>query len=85
LVERWRRGRGGKHAAAESGIDDLLIQLADPLVQLAGVEAFTGEGVPVGLCLGPGGDCGPLVLSRRIRVDDGLLVEMPAFAALGRP
>jgi hypothetical protein len=52
--------------AAEPGIGDLLVQLADPLVQFAGVEAFAGEGVPVGLGLGPVGDRGPLVFGGRV-------------------
>jgi hypothetical protein len=34
------------------------------------------------LCLGPVGDCDPLVFSGRVGVDDGFVVEVPAFAAL---
>ena len=64
---------------------DLLVDLADLLVQFAGVEAFTSEGVPVGLGLGPVGDRGPLVFGGRVGVDDGFVVEVPAFAALRGP
>ena len=71
--------------AAEPGLGDLLVQLADPLVQLAGVEAFTGQEVPACLRLGPVGDQVPLVLRRRVRVDDGFVIEVPAFAALRGP
>ena len=71
--------------AAKPGIGDLLVQLADPLVQLASVQTFTGEGVPVGLRLGPVGDRGPLVFGGRGGVDDGFVVEVPAFAALRGP
>ena len=73
---------GGEYLAAEPGVGDLLIQLADPLIQLASVEAFTGQRVPVGLCLGPVGDRGPLVLRDRVRVDDRFVIEVPALAAL---
>ena len=34
------------------------------------------------MCLGPVGDCDPLVFSGRVGVDDGFVVEVPAFAAL---
>ena len=68
--------------AAEPGVGDLLVQFADPLVQLAGVQAFVGQGVPVGLRLGPVGDRDPLVLRRRVGIDDGFVVEVPAFATL---
>ena len=71
--------------AAEPGIGDLLVQLADPLVQLAGVEAFAGQEVPAFLRLGPVGDQRPLVLGSRVRVDDGFVVQVPAFAALRGP
>ena len=76
---------GGEYLAAEPGLGDLLVQLADPLVQVARVEAFTGQGVPVGLRLCPVADCGPLVLRGRVRVDDGFVVQVPAFAALRGP
>ena len=62
-----------------------LVQLADPLVQLAGIEAFAGQEVPAFLRLGPVGDQCPLVLGRRVRVDDGFVVQVPAFAALRGP
>ena len=35
--------------------------------------------------LGPVGDQLPLVLRRRVRIDDGLLVQVPAFTALRGP
>jgi len=60
-----------------------MVQLADALVELVRVEAFAGQGVPVGLRLGAAGDRGPLVLAGRGRVDDGFVLEVPAFAALG--
>ena len=72
----------GKDRAAHPGVGDLLVQLADPLVQLGGVEAFGGQGVPVGLRLGPVGDPGPLLVVRRVRLHDRLVVQVPAFAAL---
>ena len=50
-----------------------------------GVEAFAGQEVPAFLRLGPVGDQRPLVLRRRVRVDDGFVVEVPAFAALRGP
>jgi hypothetical protein len=75
----------GQHPTADSSIGDLLVQLADPLFQLASVKAFTGQGVPVGLRLGPVGDRGALVLGSRVRVDDGFVVQVPAFAALRGP
>ena len=73
---------GREHVAAHPGVGDLLVQLADPLVQLCGVEAFGGQGVPVGLRLGPVGDPGPLLVVGRVRLDDRLVVQVPAFAAL---
>ena len=72
-----------EHVAAHPRVGDLLVQLADPLVQLGRVEAFVGEGVPVGLRLGAVGDQGPLLPGGRVGVDDGFVVEVPAFAALG--
>ena len=72
----------GEHGAAHPGVGDLLVQLADPLVQVGDVEAFAGEGVAVGLGLGAVGDLGPLLFGGRVRVDDGFVVEVPAFAAL---
>ena len=41
--------------------------------------------VPACLRLGPVGDQVPLVLRRRVRVDDGFVVQVPAFAALRGP
>jgi hypothetical protein len=38
--------------------------------------------VPVGLRLGPIGDTGPLLVVRRVRLNDRLVVQEPAFAAL---
>ena len=74
-----------EHVPAHPGVGDLLVQLADPLLQLSRVEAFVGERVPVGLGLGAVGDQGPLLGGGRVGVDDGLVVEVPAFAALGGP
>ena len=75
----------GQDLAAEPGIGDLLIQLADSGVQVAGVEAFASEEVPAFLRLGPVSNQCPLVLGSRVGVDDELLVEVPAFAALRGP
>ena len=57
----------------------------DPLVQLARVEAFAGQGVPACLRLGPVGHRRPLGLGGRVGVDDRLVFEMPAFATLCGP
>ena len=81
MASRPRR----QDSAAKPGIGDLLVQFADPLVQLAGVEALTGQKVPAFLRLGAVGDQVPLLLGRRVRVDDGFMVEVPAFAALRGP
>jgi hypothetical protein len=72
-------------STAKPRIGDLLVQFADPLVQLAGVEALTSQKVPAFLRLGAVGDQVPLLLGRGVRVDDGFMVEVPAFAALRRP
>jgi hypothetical protein len=82
-VERWRRGRAGrKDRAAEPDVGDLLVQFADPLVEFGSVEAFGGQGVPVGLRLGPVGDLGTLLVVRRAWLDYRFVVQVPAFAAL---
>ena len=73
---------GREHVASHPGVADLLVQLADPLVQLCGVEAFGGQGVPVGLGLGPVSDVGLLLVVGRVRLDDRLVIQVPAFAAL---
>ena len=72
-----------QYVPAHPGVGDLLVQLADPLLQLGRVEALIGEGVPVGLGLGAVGDQGLLLGGGRVGFDDGFLVEVPAFAALG--
>ena len=71
-----------KDCAAHPCVGDPLVQLADPLVQLGGVEAFGGQGVPVGLGLGSVGDPGLLLVVRWVWLDDRFVVEVPAFAAL---
>ena len=73
---------GREHGAAHPGVADLLVQLEDPLVQFCGVEAFGGQGVPVGLGLGPVSDMGLLLVVGRVRLDDWLVIQVPAFAAL---
>ena len=75
----------GQHPTAESSIGDRLVKLADPLIQLTRIEAFAGQEVPAFLRLGPLGDQRPLVLGSRVRVDDGFVVQVPAFAALRGP
>jgi hypothetical protein len=45
-----------QNRAAKPGIGDLLIQLADPLVQLANVQAVASQQIPGLLRLGPAGD-----------------------------
>ena len=75
----------GQDLTAKPGIGDLLIQLADPGLQVAGVEACAGEEVTAFLRLGPVGDQRPLLFRRRVWVDDGFVVQVPAFAALRGP
>ena len=74
-----------EYVASHPGVGDVFVELVNPLVQLLCVEAFTGEGVPVGLHLGPVSDQCPMLLGGRVRVDDRFMVEVPAFAALGGP
>ena len=76
---------GGEHRTAHPGLGDLLVQGPDLLVQVGGVQARGGEGVPVGLRLGAVGDPLPLVIGRRVRLDHGFVVQVPALPALGRP
>ena len=42
--------------AAKPGLGDLLIQIADPVVQLADLQARTGQQIPGLLRLGPVSD-----------------------------
>src|ERR1017187_6092498 len=76
---------GGEYVAADPGVRDLLVQLLDLLVVVGGVEAFGGQGVPVGLRLGAIGNLGPLFPGGRVGFDDGFAVQVPAFAALRGP
>ena len=71
--------------AAKPRIGDLLVQFADPLVQLTDIQAGAGQQIPGLLRLGPVGYRGPLGLGGRVRIDDGFAVEVPAFAALRGP
>jgi hypothetical protein len=71
--------------AAKPRIGDLLVQFADPLIQLTRIEAFACQDVPAFLRLGPVGDQRPLVLGSQVRVNDGFVVQVPAFAALRGP
>jgi hypothetical protein len=73
---------GREDIAADPGVGDLLVQLADPLVQLVSVEVLSGQGIPVGLCLSPVGDAGLLLVVGRVWFDDRFVVQVPAFAAL---
>ena len=81
-VAAWPRRQD---LATKPGIGDRLVKLADPLIQLSRIEAFAGQEVPAFLRLGPVGDQRPLVLGSRVRVDDGFVVQVPAFAALRGP
>jgi hypothetical protein len=74
-----------EHVAAHPRVGNLLIQLADPLVQVGRIETLIGQRVAVGLRLGAVGDQGLLFPGGRVWVDDGFVVEVPAFPALGSP
>lgn len=76
---------GVEHRAAHPGVGDLLVQLADLLVQVGCVHARGGEGIPVGLRLSTVGDPLPLLIGRRVRLDHWFVFEVPALPALGRP
>jgi len=79
-------GRAGRqHLPAHARTCDLLVQLAVQRVQLGRVFAVGHRAVPFGLSLGPLLDQPALPVVRVFRVKDRLMIEMPAFAALGRP
>ena len=75
---------GGQHVAAHPGPGDLLVQVPDRRVVLGGVLA-AGVGL-VAVTLGVGAQFDPhaLFVVGVVGLDDGLVVEVPAFPALRR-
>jgi hypothetical protein len=75
---------GGQHVAAHPRPGDLLVQVPDRRVVLSGVLA-AGVGL-VAATLGIGAQLDPhaLFVVGVVGLDDGLVVEVPAFAALRR-
>ena len=75
---------GGQHVAAHPGPGDLLVQVPDRRVVLGGVLA-RGVGL-VAATLGVGAQLDPhaLFVVGVVGLDDGLVVEVPAFPALRR-
>ena len=79
-------GRAGRqHLPAHARTGDLLVQLAVQRVQLGRVVALVPGPVALGLGLGALLDQPALPVVRVVRVNDRLMIEMPAFPALGRP
>ena len=79
-------GRSGRqHLSAHAGVGDLLVQLAVERIQLGRVLVLVPGPVTLGLGLGPLLDQPALPVVRIVRVNDRLMIEMPAFPALGRP
>ncbi len=79
-------GRAGRqHLPAHARTGDLLVQLAVQRVQLGRVLVLVPGPVALGLSLGPLLDQPALPVVRVVRVNDRLMIEMPAFPALGRP
>jgi hypothetical protein len=64
---------------------DLLVQFAGQRVQVAGLLAVRLGVIPLGLSLGALLDPPALHAVRLVRLDHWLVVEVPAFAALGSP
>jgi len=76
---------GGHHRAAHPGLGDLLVKVADPLIEVGCVEAVTGECIPVGLRLDAIDDPRRLLAGRRVRAKHRFVFEVPALPALDRP
>ena len=85
-MERWRRCLAlGQDVAAHAGAGDLLVQLGGQLVQLGRVLPGRVGLVALLLGLGAVADPGALHVVGLVGGDDGLGVQVPALAALGRP
>ena len=76
---------GGQHVPAHPRVGDFLVDLLGKFVQVAGVLPVVGGLVAHGLRLGAFLDPPPLVLGGFVRVDDRLVVQVPALPALSRP
>ena len=76
---------GGEHVAAHPRVGDFLVEFGGQLVQVAGVLPAVGGLVAHGLRLGAFLDPPLLVVGGFVRVDDRLVVQVPAFPALRGP
>ena len=76
---------GREHVTAHPRLGDFLVEFGGQLVQVTGVLPFVGGLVAHGLGLGAFLDPPLLVVGGFVRVDDRLVVQVPAFPALRRP
>ena len=82
-VPPYRASR--EHVPAHPRRRDLAVEFGGQLVQVAGVLSVVVGLVAHRLGLGAFFDPPALVVGRRVRFDDRLGLEVPAFPALGRP
>jgi hypothetical protein len=75
---------GGEHVAAHPRPGDLLVQVPDHRLVPSRVLACTVGLVPPSLGVGTELDPHALFVVGVVGLDDGLVVEVPALAALGR-
>jgi len=71
--------------ATHPGRGEFLLDGIEKLVEPRGVLALSFGLIAVGLQIGQGFDQPLLVVVGRMRIGDGLLLEVPAFPTLNRP